>query len=101
MNTMSYQMVKEKRIESKHGLKNLFLDDYDYRVTSKTEQQLTDTEKSEELSSILYLEDKGGVTILTQSKLLTRLPKLLSQMKARKKSCRLKNNIKQTLYLLY
>ena len=39
--------------------------------------------------------------ILTPNKLLTRLPKLLAQIKARNNLYILKNEIRQILYLLY
>ena len=38
---------------------------------------------------------------LTRNKLLTRLPILLAQIKTRNKSYKLKNEIKQILYILY
>ena len=44
---------------------------------------------------------KKGLKILTLSKLLTRLPILLAQIKVRNISCKLKNEIRQILYLLY
>ena len=42
-----------------------------------------------------------GLNILTLNKLLTRLPILLAQVKAGNNSCKLKNQIRQILYLLY
>ena len=42
-----------------------------------------------------------GLKILTPNKLLTRLPILLAQMKVRNNSNKLKNKIRQILYLLY
>ena len=42
-----------------------------------------------------------GLKILTPNKLLTRLPVLLVQIKAGNKSCKLKHEIRQILYLLY
>ena len=39
--------------------------------------------------------------ILTPNKLLTRLPILLAQIKAGNNSYKLKNKIRETLYLLY
>ena len=41
------------------------------------------------------------IKILTPNKLLTRLPTLLAQIKARKNSYKLKNEIRKILYLLY
>ena len=48
-------------------------------------------------------EVKGGkgLKILTSNKLLTRLPILLAQVIAGNNSSKLKNEIKQILYLLY
>ena len=42
-----------------------------------------------------------GLEIFTTNKLLTRLPILLAQIKAGKNSYKLKNEIRQMLYLLY
>ena len=42
-----------------------------------------------------------GLKILTPNKLLTRLPILLAQIKARNNSYKLKNEITQILYYLY
>ena len=41
------------------------------------------------------------LTVLTPNKLLTRLPLPLAQIKAGKTSCKLKNKMRQILYLLY
>ena len=41
------------------------------------------------------------VKILTPNKLLTRLPMLLAQIKAGNKSYKLKNEIRQKLYIFY
>ena len=51
------------------------------------------------------IEDKATeekrLKILTPSKPLTRLPVLLAQIKAGYNSCKIKNDIRQILYLLY
>ena len=47
------------------------------------------------------VEEGKGLTILTQNKLLTRLQILLAQIKAGNNSYKLKNEIRQILYLLY
>ena len=39
--------------------------------------------------------------MLSPNKLLTRLPLLLAQIKAGNNSCKLKNKMRQILYLLY
>ena len=49
-----------------------------------------------------HQEKEGkGLKILTPSKLLTRFEKLLTQIKARNNSYKLKNEIRQILYYLY
>ena len=47
------------------------------------------------------VKEGKGLKILTPNKLLTRLPILLAQIKAENNSCKLKNQIRQILYLLY
>ena len=47
------------------------------------------------------VKEGKGLKILTPNKLLTRLPILLAQIKARNNSYKLKNEIRQILYLLY
>ena len=47
------------------------------------------------------LKEGKGINICTSNKLLTRLSVLLAQIKAGNNSCKLKNEIKQILYLLY
>ena len=47
------------------------------------------------------VKEGEGLKILTPNKQLTILPILLTQIKARNNSYRLKNEIKQKLYLLY
>ena len=68
-------------------------------------EQSTDKEKS--LSDRPPLEGdeeiKGGkgLKMLTPNKLLTRLPILTAQIKAGSNSCKLKNEMRQVLYLSY
>ena len=47
------------------------------------------------------VKEGKGLKILTPNKLLTRLPILLTQIKAGNNSYKLKNEITQILYLLY
>ena len=47
------------------------------------------------------IKEGKGVKIVTSNKLLTSLPILLAQIKAENASCKLKNEIRQILYLLY
>ena len=75
-------------------------------LSDKTE--LADKEETVDLSDMLPLEGdeeevKGGkgLKVLTPNKLLTRLLMLLAQIKAGSNSCKLKNEIRQVLYLLY
>ena len=42
-----------------------------------------------------------GLKILIPNNLITRLPILLPQIKSGKNSCKLKNEIRQIMYLLY
>ena len=88
---------------------NLFLvNSYNYNNWFKKEESVDTTRKSDkEESDIPPLEgdeeevkEGQGLTILTPNKLLTRLPILLAQIKAGNNSCKLKNEIKQVLFLL-
>ena len=47
------------------------------------------------------VKEEKGLEILTPNKLLTRLPILLAQIKAGNNSNKLKNELRQILYLLY
>ena len=47
------------------------------------------------------VKKRKGLKILTPSRLLTRLPILLAQVKAGNHSYKLKNQIRQILYILY
>ena len=47
------------------------------------------------------VKEEKGIKILTPNKLLTRLPVLLAQIKARNDSYKLKNKTRQIVYLLY
>ena len=87
-------------MDPKYDPKNLFLKGY--------EKEMTDKEESVYLSDMLPVEgdeeegkEGGGLKILTPNKLLTRLPILLAQIKAGNNSYKLKNKIRQILYLLY
>ena len=77
----------------------------------KTNNRLIRQEKviknSVDLSDMPPLEDDEeevkegiGLKISTPNKLLNRLPILLAQIKAGNNSCKLKNEIRQILYLL-
>ena len=47
------------------------------------------------------VKEETGLKIVTPNKLLTRLPILFAQIKAGNNSAKLKNKIRQILYLLY
>ena len=70
-------------------------------------EELSDKEESVDLSDIPPLEgdeevkEEKELIILTPNKLLTRLLKLLAQIKAGNNLCELKNEIRQILNLLY
>ena len=96
----------------KYDTTNLFSKTYNYDAWFENEEltdkeESTDGKESVELSYMPPLEGdeeaKQGKksNILTQNKLLPRLPILLAQMKAGNNSCKLRNEIGQMLYLLY
>ena len=73
----------------------------------KVQKESDDTTKSV-IPPITALESDGeeikegkGLKLLTPVKLLTKLPILLAQIKAGNNLCKLKNEIRQILYLLY
>ena len=67
---------------------------------STDKEELSNKEESTGVPSMPPLE-KTGLKILTPNKLLTRLPILLAQIKAGNNSYKLKNEIRQILYLLF
>ena len=79
-----------------------------YKEISDDDFDAYDSDKFIDISNMSSLngdEEKvkegGGLKILTPNKQLTILPILLTQIKAGNNSYRLKNEIKQKLYLLY
>ena len=105
-------VVKRKKMNHEYEPEKLFLKAYNYNSWYESEEstvkeESTDKEKSVDLSDVPSLEDDEEVKqgkvlkILTPNKLLTRLPILLVQIKAGNDSDKLKNEIKQILYLLY
>ena len=70
-------------------------------------EESTDKEQSENLSPVLPFEgdeevkEEKGSKIITPKKLLTRLPILLAQIKARNNSHQFKNKMKQISHLLH
>ena len=106
---MNYQTLKYK-LDKKLKPINLKLKDYDYDGWF-TEEELDDKTlegHEEELDDLLPLEGDEREAIegkvlktLTPNKLLTRLQVLLAQIKAGNNSYKLKNEIRQILYLSY
>ena len=105
-------------MDPKYKLEELFLEKYNYDSWTENEESSDTTgicgkeessdEKSTDLSPMPILEGGGeevkegkGLKLVTPNKLLTRLPILLAQIKVRNNSCKLKNEIRQILYLLY
>ena len=92
---------------------NLFLETYNYNVwfeneeSTDTTSRKSDEDESVDLHDMLPLECdeevnvRKGLKILTPKKLLTRLPTLLVQIKSGNDSYKLKNEIRQILYLFY
>ena len=94
-------------------LGDLFLDGcsydnwYDNPNDKKSSDSTVEGDGEEELDDVLSLEgdvekvkEGKGSKILTPNKLLTRLPVLLAQMKSGNNSYKLRNKIRQMLYLL-
>ena len=102
MNTLIYRMQK---YNPKYDPKKLFLKAYNYDVWFENEE-LIDKEESTDLRPMPALEgdevkEGKGLKILNPSKLLTRLPILLAQIKAGTNSYKIKSEIRQIIYLLY
>ena len=74
---------------------------------STDKKDLNDKSESVDLSDMPPMEGdeeeikEKWLKLLTPNKLSTRLPILLAQIKAGNNSCKLKNEIRQILYLLY
>ena len=86
----------------------LFHEGYDYSVRPENNEESADKEVSTDVPPMQLLEgdqeevkEEKGLTILTPNKLLTWLSTLLAQTKAGNKSSKLKNQIRQILYLLH
>ena len=122
MNSINDQMLKEKKWNPNIILIIYFLKlsiSYNYDACFENKELTDTTRKSDkerldefdkeslDISNITVLErDKKvkegkGLKMLTQNKLLTRLPILLAQTKTDNYLDKLKNEIRQILYLLY
>ena len=110
--------AERKKMNNKFKPKKLFIEGSNYndwyenvempdKEESSDKEELPDKEKSVDLSDMLPLEgnekvkEEKELIVLTLNKLFTRLSKLLAQIKARNNLCKLKNEIKQILNLLY
>ena len=101
--------VKKRKLGNKYDSINLFLKAYNYYVWFESEE-LSDTTETDEKSTDLppmpplegdeVVKERKGLKILIPNKLVTRLPILLAQTKAGNNSYKLKNEIRQLLYLL-
>ena len=100
-----------KKLGNKYDPKNLFLEGYGYGVWLEEltdKEKLTNAEESTDIPPLplregdeVVVKKEKGLKILTPNKSLTRLLILLAQIKAGNNSYKLKNEIKQTLYLLH
>ena len=106
--------VKKIKLGDNYDPESLFLKVYDSSVRSESKEESTDKEESikreesVDSSDVPSLDgdeeevkEEKGLKILTPNKLLTKLPILLAQIKAENNSYKLKNEIRQILYLLY
>ena len=104
---MTLSDATKRKLGYKYDPRRLFLEGYDYSVRSGSKDEFTDKEESADLSDIPRLEgdeevkEGKGLKILTPNKLLTRLLVVLAQIKPGNNSYKLKNEIRQILYLLY
>ena len=99
--------VEGKEMNSNYKPKKLFIEGYNYNDWSENVES-SDKEESVDLPDMPPLEDdekevkeRKGLKILTPNKLFTRSPILLAQIKVGNNSYKLKNEIRQILYLLY
>ena len=97
----------EKTIAERVKLRRQKSDDKDFTDTSSLEVD-DNSDKFIDIPDTPPLDDDEeevkegkGLKILTPNKLLTRLPIWLAQLKAENNSYKLKNEIRQILYLLY
>ena len=101
--------AKRNKMQPKYDHDNLFLEIYSYdewfeneestdkrRESDREEFDMAPLEGDEE-----EVKEGKGLKLLTPNKLLTRLTILLAQKKAGNSSVKLKNEVRQILYLLY
>ena len=94
-------------------MKDIILETYSHDVSFENEEsndttsRKSDKEKSVVLSDMptpegeKEVKEGKGLNFLTPNKLLTSLPILLGQIKTENNSYKLKNEIRQILYILY
>ena len=102
--TQYNQLIKaqKKWIKVQNVFENLPFDLYLYKDEDENKEKSTDEPPMPPLKGDEEeIKEGKGLKILTPNKLLTRLPILLTQMKAGNNSYKLKNEIRQVLYLLY
>ena len=106
------ELPDSKRNKVDHKSTKLFLKKHNYHVWFENEQSTDKEESTDKKESIDWLpisapegdeeaEEGKWLKILTPSNLLIRLPILLAQIKAGKKSYKFKNEIRQILHPLY
>ena len=110
--------AERKKMNNKFKPKKLFIEGYSYndwyenvelpdKEKLSDNEELSDIEESVDLSDMLPLEGNKEIKrqkeliILTLNKLLTRLSKLLAKTEVGNNLCKLKNEIRQILHLLY
>ena len=95
--------VQKKEFHSRYNVDDLILEDFNFN--DWLVPPLEGDEKVPLMPALEVDEEEvqggKGIKILTPIKLLTRLPVLLSQMKATNNLHKLKNKIRQVVYLLY
>ena len=94
-------MLKKKKYDQICKPKNLKLEDYDGWFAA---EELDDEEKLDDMPPLEgdeEIKERKVLTMLTPNKLLTILPTLLAQIKAGNNLYKLKNKIRQILYILY
>ena len=113
-----YNELSKTKIDAEYDPVNLMFDVYDYSdwleeesdgSAAKDDDTTLKGDKNEfvDLLPMLPLGDyqevkeRKGIKIFIPNKLLIRLPILLSQIKTRNESYKLKNKIRKIVYLLY
>ena len=107
LNIYKTQYDKPTKAKKKRIKIDLYLDEDNLPpITALEGDEEVKLDPEETIAEIIQLKKKKkntgtGLETFTPNKLLTRLPILLAQIKAGKNSYKLKNEIRQMLYLLY